>query len=401
MNTREGWYLPGSLAAYSHFYALEFWKAILQDGQSRLGEAFNASRLNNLWRVGLAGTYRWVHFTTTLFGDPETPLQVDPPPPPASIVGRHVFYNQSKFDGNTSGVSSSDDGAIAPNKSAYLPGSGAATFSNITSYSRGINGVMVDIAGAHNPLTSADFFFRMSTQVSANNTPSAWESAPEPATISVRVGAGVNGSDRVEIIWANSAIANRWLEVTVAGDDDIGGFNTNTGLDASDIFYFGNRIGDTGSGTPTLAITSALDEIATRGNAGAGATITNAFDFDRSGLVTAVDNLIARNNSGTLTKINVSNPPAAPQGAVAPSWGSVAMALNLDEAAATVPDSATHQLIAGELPARRTVARTNSASAGTEDIVGALLFESLEPWGAPTTVDDALIEDLLPRLRLG
>jgi hypothetical protein len=122
----------------------------------------------------------------------------------------------------------------------------------------------------------------------------------------------LGGADRVEIVWANGAIANRWLQVVVEGNDAAGGFNTNTGLTRSDEFYFGNRIGDTGSGTPTLAISNALDELAARGNHASGATITNLFDFDRSGLVTATDDLAARNNHGTLTKINLSAPPAAP-----------------------------------------------------------------------------------------
>src|SRR5205823_1765940 len=37
------------------------------------------------------------------------------------IVGRFLFYNNSKFDNNTSGASTSDDLAIATDKSAYIP----------------------------------------------------------------------------------------------------------------------------------------------------------------------------------------------------------------------------------------------------------------------------------------
>src|SRR5262249_21165992 len=44
----------------------------------------------------------------------------------ALVVGRKLFYNQSKYDGNTASISRSDDNAIAVDKSAYLPGSGAA-----------------------------------------------------------------------------------------------------------------------------------------------------------------------------------------------------------------------------------------------------------------------------------
>ncbi|REK18073.1 MAG: hypothetical protein DWQ37_04915, partial [Planctomycetota bacterium] len=173
----------------------------------------------------------------------------------AQVLGRQIFYNGSKFDGFSTAINASDDAAIATDKSAYLPGSGPSTFSNITSYTRGINGVMVDIVNPAGTLTVADFTFKMSTQVGANNTPSTWAAAPAPTAFSVRTGAGVSGSDRVEIVWADGAIANRWLEVIVEGNDAAGGSNTNTGLAESDIFFFGNRIGDAGSGTPTLAIT--------------------------------------------------------------------------------------------------------------------------------------------------
>jgi hypothetical protein len=39
--------------------------------------------------------------------------------------------------------------------------------------------------------------------------------ATSPSTVTVRSSAGVNGSDRVELIWADGAIQQQWLEVTV------------------------------------------------------------------------------------------------------------------------------------------------------------------------------------------
>ena len=62
----------------------------------------------------------------------------------SSVVGRYIFYSNSKFD------AASDDNAIATDKQALLPGQ-TATFANYTSYSQGINGIMVDIAGLVNP----------------------------------------------------------------------------------------------------------------------------------------------------------------------------------------------------------------------------------------------------------
>lgn len=240
-------------------------------------------------------------------------LTVDAPAAPtsAAVLGRALFYNQSRFDGNDAGVNADDDNAIAGDKVAYLPGDGTATFANISSYSRGINGVMIDVANLGGTLTAADFIFK----VGANNTPSTWATAPAPSNVAVRAGAGVSGSDRIELTWAEGQITNTWLEVIFKGNDAAGGFNTNTGLPASDIFFFGNRIGDTGSGSPTTAITSAADQFETRNNIGFGVSITNLYDFDRSGLVSAADELISRNNVGFMAKIDVASPPAAPASA--------------------------------------------------------------------------------------
>ncbi len=65
-------------------------------------------------------------------------------------------------------------------------------------------------------------------------------------------------------------IKNTWLQVTFEGNDAAGGFNTNTQLAASDVFYFGNRMGDQLVDSPAaLAFTTnAGDEIAARLNPG-------------------------------------------------------------------------------------------------------------------------------------
>ena len=150
---------------------------------------------------------------------------------------------------------------------------------------------------------------------SGNNTPSSSATAPAPTTVSVRAGAGVNGSDRVEIIWANNAIQNAWLEVIVEGNDAAGGNNTNTGLAASDTFFFGNSIGDTFVlDSPVAFITNATDEIQVRNFMG-DVDIDTLYDFNRDSFVNATDQIIARNNGFVLPriKIDITNPPAAPE----------------------------------------------------------------------------------------
>ena len=224
------------------------------------------------------------------------------------VMDRKIFYNASKFDGNSSSINASDDLAIAPDKAAFN-GVGTAPLSAFTSYSRGINGIMVDIEGADGVVSLADFTFK----AGANNMPSLWANAPAPSGFSIRPGAGIGGSDRVVITWANGSIVNQWLQVVVEGNDTVGGNNTNTGLATSDVFFFGNRLGDTFVGSaPTLVITNSNDQIAVRNATGPGKPITNTFDFNKDTLVSVADEIIARNNVGTLTRVINWVAPAAP-----------------------------------------------------------------------------------------
>lgn len=91
MNSRYGWYSPGSVPAASHYYALEFWDAVFNEGLNRLGQANHDSKADNLFRVGSTGVYRWIHFETTLFGDPETPFQVGWVPEPGGRISGSVW----------------------------------------------------------------------------------------------------------------------------------------------------------------------------------------------------------------------------------------------------------------------------------------------------------------------
>ncbi|HEY2893018.1 MAG TPA: sialidase family protein, partial [Pirellulales bacterium] len=202
----------------------------------------------------------------------------------AAVVGRSIFYDNSTFDGNNPQANAADDGAIAPDKQALLPGA-KASFANYTSYSGGINGIMVDIANLAGPLTAADFEFH----VGNTNDPRSWAAAPAPASISVRPGAGADGSARVTITWADDAIANRWLQVTVRA-------TAATGLARPDVFYFGNAIGESGDRTNSAAV-DMQDELNARNNPRGWsnpAPIDSAYDYNRDGLVSPADELIAR-----------------------------------------------------------------------------------------------------------
>jgi hypothetical protein len=129
--------------------------------------------------------------------------------PTAHVVARQVFYNRSAWDGNNPAPDASDDAAIASDKTVLLPGQ-TATFANYTSYDKGVNGLMVDVLDLRGTPTVDDFLFRMGNDnrpygADLSTPADDWPWAPTPASITVRPGAGVAGSDRVTLVWARKA----------------------------------------------------------------------------------------------------------------------------------------------------------------------------------------------------
>lgn len=209
---------------------------------------------------------------------------------PGSVQGRHVFYNRSGFDGGLAAANSADDGAIAADKQALLPGN-TATFANYTGFYLGLNGLMIDVAGlpagagGASLLSAADFVFKVGNTAD----PSGWAAGRAPTGISVRRGAGVGGSDRVTLAFPDGAIKNQWLQVTMKA-------NANTGLGANDVFYFGNLCGETGD-SKTGARVNAIDLVGTRNNLfKRGLPITNRFDHNRDGRLDSRDLALVRAN---------------------------------------------------------------------------------------------------------
>jgi hypothetical protein len=210
----------------------------------------------------------------------------------AMVVGRYIFYNNSAFDGNNAAANANDDGAIAPDKFPLFGGS-TASFANHTSYFRGINGIMVDLANAPNSaaISAADFAFKRGN----DDNPAGWSSVPGPIGFSRRAGAGLNGSDRFTILWADNAIQNQWLQITVLA-------NANTGLSAAEVFYFGNAIGDVGNSLNDSQV-NAIDRSGTRNNprnVSDPALITDPYDFNRDARVNAIDRSVVRNSATTV-----------------------------------------------------------------------------------------------------
>jgi hypothetical protein len=206
--------------------------------------------------------------------------------PAAAVLGKYVFYNDSSFDGNDPSPGASDDGAIATDKAALLPGQ-PATFANVTSYARGLNGIMFDVSG-NIPMTAlAGLAGSVRFQAGRDGDPSTWPDAPRPALIGIRGGAGVNGSDRVTLVWNDRAVRNLWLRVTIPALPQYG-------LAGADVFYFGNLVGDVG--TDSTPWVNTVDLFAVRRNFFSTSPLTGRFDFDRDGRVTAADYAQARGN---------------------------------------------------------------------------------------------------------
>ena len=227
------------------------------------------------------------------------------------VVGSRAFYNNSTYDGNNPAANPADDQAIDPAKRGLL-GTGPAASVNITSYSKGLNGVMIDLFGlpravpnAGDPLTPSDFTIR-STSAAA---PNAFAAGPAPLSVSLRRGAGPGGSDRITLVWndysattnpANEAVGNGYLEVTIEA-------NSRTGLTTDAKFRFGNLIADAnGDRTVNLADFGALRADFNQ----SGLSIANGrSDFNRDGTVNLADFGLLR---GNFNKSLPSTPPAAP-----------------------------------------------------------------------------------------
>jgi hypothetical protein len=213
------------------------------------------------------------------------PVVVAPSPPPR-VAGRHVFYNYSAFDGRSFDANAQDDAAVATDKRALLPGE-VGSFANLTSYDKGINGVMVDISDLplSNTPTLGDFAFRSGS----NSDLTEWEAAPRPSDFDFRRGAGVDGTDRLSISWSTAVMRNTWLQVTVLA-------NARTGLQRPDVFYFGNLVGECAGPPGPAMYVSPADWAATRSALGTTAAVTSRYDHNRDGQVSPTDLAIVRSN---------------------------------------------------------------------------------------------------------
>ncbi len=230
------------------------------------------------------------------------------------VLGNRLFYNNSKYDGNNGNIAATDDAAIASDKTGYT-GTGTATFANLSSFNKGITGIMVDLQsglGTHTAITAGDISFKVSPTTfvtTTYNQLSTWSAGPTPAAVSVRIGAGQGGSDRLEITFGTGVVKNEWLEVNVHS----GG---HTGLSANDVFYFGSIIGDSGAAdTVLLAKTDANDYNVPFNNIiGLTTPVWNLADYTKDGKVDGSDASTAIGNIFSLHYLANPTGPFAPNG---------------------------------------------------------------------------------------
>jgi hypothetical protein len=265
---------------------------------------------------------------------------------PSAIFERELFYNNSALDGNDAAANvTADEAAIAPDKQALVAG-GSSTFTNVSSSTRGINGVIIDIAGMPTgTLTADDFSFKVGNTAD----PSTWADAPAPQSITVFPKAGDQASDRVEIIWADGSIVNEWLQVTVKA-------TTATGLLTPDVSYYGSLVGATSG----LEVTDA-DISAVRAHSGETAPADSPYDLNRNGLITAADIAAAKASLGkSLVQLSIpALPPAVydagiyavePAAAAAPAVTAAAAAAAAAPLAESVNAQAASPAVSGMPP---------------------------------------------------
>jgi hypothetical protein len=185
--------------------------------------------------------------------------------------------------------------AIDPTKQALLPGDTTTTTNNYTNYSRGLNGIVVDLSSPGNLAAISSTSFQFATwSTFPDDTPNFLAITPL-VTISTFAGGGLRGSDRVKIVFEDRAIENSWLRITVLA-------NSSTGLSIDDVFYFGNARFDV---TPSAAFPSVpvainvLDTNLVRSRNGQNpGVVSNIFDVDRSGSTNVLDTNATRAGNG-------------------------------------------------------------------------------------------------------
>lgn len=213
---------------------------------------------------------------------------------PVTIVGSHVYH------AGWSGTANQEWDAVDENKQLAKsgPSSMVLGLEHLINSSRGINGLVFDLENLPGQLTDDDFMFQTSPQgvfSQTSNPPDIWAAAPQPISVTTLGGS----PSRVLIQWWDGAILDRWLRVTILA-------NSNTGLEAPEVFYIGHLRGET-TGPENGVFTVSFSDISLiRQSVGQVVDAGNTSDLDKSGTVSFADIQAMRSNVGSqLTRVIV------------------------------------------------------------------------------------------------
>ncbi len=221
----------------------------------------------------------------------------------ATVFNRQLFYNDSGYETVAGG---SVDAALATNK--VLLQSATTTqvtsFANVSNYSRGLNGAVLDIAGLTVPgLTPNDFTFRVApTGASGVQNPSLWPAAPAPSAILVTSGTAIVPG-RVQLEWTNNQIQNTWLQIIVKA-------NANTGLTTPQTFYIGHAMAEV-NGAAAYRVTGADLSAVQAGISNTVISVNDVRDVNKDRRITGADlSFVQARISNTVLLNNITIPAA-------------------------------------------------------------------------------------------
>ena len=209
---------------------------------------------------------------------------------------------------------------IAMDSAPTFPGEGLDS-SAVSNYSRGINGIVVDIAADVLPADGADvnvgdFRFRVANL----DDPGSWSIAPSPPSITVTSSGVV---DQIRITWPDDSIRYERLQVTLLAGED-------TGLSVDDVFYFVSLPGD----ADRNGVIDHQDYDIWSVEKFTVADSTTRSDFNRDGFVDGTDFnvLVARSNGavGRNAGIRVARPARSPAAHAAVDQANLAFAADDD-----------------------------------------------------------------------
>jgi hypothetical protein len=218
-----------------------------------------------------------------------------------AVTNSKIYYLGSSFAGT------SVDAALDTEKVLAKSGPAARTlgYENLINNSRGINGLVFDVAGlAAGSLSSSDFVFRVSPTGAFDegaNPPSSWSNAVSPTLISVGGGSATTPS-RVRLEWADNAISNRWLQIKLLA-------NANTGLREPQVYYVGHLFGET-NGTLSGGVysVSVADVTRIRPAVGTLAPVSSVLDINKNGSIQVSDITAMRSFVGVGQLRNITIP---------------------------------------------------------------------------------------------